>query len=414
MTTNQPKRTALALIVACWLLLLGVPLSRQLEQGHLGLWTWSNTASGTAGIWELDHRLLAALDGFERRLEEGSYLLGRALPWVQEVLTAWGGVGNEQVYLGQDGWLIYRPGFDYLFGPPFLDPGVLERRRRATPSWQPVVEPDPRPALFDLARQLGERGIRLLVLPVPTKPSIHPEALAPEVELSAPAQNPSFDAFCAELEASGISVFDPAPLLFGLARQEAAFLQSDSHWSPSAVDVVAAALADWLGELGLVAPEGPPRWSRHNSKIMGRGDLGRLLRLPEGKLKRGLPVLEETVEVAVVADRTGRLWRSDRRAEGLLLGDSFTNVYSVSELGWGSGGGLAEQLAFYLQSPVDRLAIQDGSATEIRRRLAAEIAGGRDRLRGKRWVVYQIAVRELAVGDWQRVELGAPRSPENR
>ena len=73
------------------------------------------------------------MDAFERGLEDAS-TLRRALPAAQQLMSAWGGVGNEQVYLGRDGWLFYRPGVDYLTGPGFLSPAVLERRRRSGPS----------------------------------------------------------------------------------------------------------------------------------------------------------------------------------------------------------------------------------------------------------------------------------------
>lgn len=392
---------------ASLLLLIGVPVWRHFDAGHRSLWELPPTMVGEGSLPELDHRLLAAIDGLERGLEEGSPILDHALPWIQGLLTGLGGVGNEQVYLGREGWLVYRPGFDHLLGPPFLDLKVLERRRRATPGWQAPIEPDPRPALLDFAEQLERRGIRLLVMPVPTKLSIHPEILGGGRGGGAPFQNSSLATLLVELESSGIETFDPAPALFELADAEPAFLKSDSHWSPAAVDAVARRLAARLLELDPGLEGLAQRWIRQSSEIRGRGDLGRLLSLDRGGVASRHAVLEEAVEVAGVVDRGGRWWRSDRRGSVLLLGDSFTNVYSVAKLGWGQGAGLAEQLAFHLEAPIDRLAIQDGSATRVRRRLADELTSGRNRLRGKRWVVYQVAVRELSSGDWQRVELGA-------
>jgi alginate O-acetyltransferase complex protein AlgJ len=102
----------------------------------------------------------------------------------------------------------------------------------------------------------------------------------------------------------------------------------------------------------------------------------------------------------------------------LLLGDSFSNVYSDraafargAGLDWGSGAGLAEQLSFALGRPVDRIVRNDDGAFATRRELAAELARaaarGRDRLAGVRAVVWQFAERELAFGDWRPVELVA-------
>jgi hypothetical protein len=99
-----------------------------------------------------------------------------------------------------------------------------------------------------------------------------------------------------------------------------------------------------------------------------------------------------------------------RFAEVLVLGDSFTNIYSMEELGWGTSAGLAEQLAFALQRPVDRIAQNDAGSNATRRLLSRELARGTDRLAGKKVVVWQFAMRELAFGDWPLLpmEVGSP------
>ena len=199
----------------------------------------------STGFVLASRRLKQRLEDFERRLEEESHLRAMALPNVQVLLAAAGGVGNESVYLGQDDWLILRAGFDYLTGPQFLDPRRLELRRRDAPAWQPAPRPDPRPAILDFHRQLAARGIRLLLLPAPTKPMIHPESLRAGLADSAATtyslQNPSFDAFRTELEAQGVEIFDPAPTLLANLRETGRkqYLRTDSHWTPVGVDAVA-------------------------------------------------------------------------------------------------------------------------------------------------------------------------------
>ncbi|MCP5118094.1 MAG: hypothetical protein GY953_45345, partial [bacterium] len=76
---------------------------------------------------------------------------------------------------------------------------------------------------------------------------------------------------------------------------------------------------------------------------------------------------------------------------------------------WGTGAGLAEQLSFHLQRPVDRVAINAGGVAATRQRLVQDLAAGRDRLAGKKVVVWQFAIRTLAVGDWELVDLGPVR-----
>ncbi len=75
----------------------------------------------------------------------------------------------------------------------------------------------------------------------------------------------------------------------------------------------------------------------------------------------------------------------------------------------GVGAAWCEQLSYYLGRPVDRLALNSGGALNTRQRLAQDLATGNDRLAGKKVVVYQFAMRELAIGDWRLIALGGGR-----
>ena len=91
--------------------------------------------------------LMAAMDRFEDRLGEQSFLRRWLLPRLQWRLAASLGLGNEQVYVGREGWLFFRPDLDYVIGRGFLDSPVQEARRRSGDAWLPAPEPDPIPAL---------------------------------------------------------------------------------------------------------------------------------------------------------------------------------------------------------------------------------------------------------------------------
>ncbi len=350
----------------------------------------SQRALHAAGPRTANAVLLDALQSTEHRLEEVSPLRS-LLPAVQWLTTALLRAGNQQVAVGRAGWLFYQPELDHLLAPGFLEPEVLRRRRGAKD-----VEPDPRPALRGLADDLRARGIGLLVLPVPVKPAIHPERFAAGAR--PPLENPSYSALLQQLEAAGIQVFDPTPLLVDAARSagEPQYLSRDTHWTPAAMERVATALGDRLTALGLPALSVSERWVRGERRTSGAGDLVELLELPRGQTD--FP--PETVTIHPVAAEDGSPWRPDPRADLLLLGDSFTNVYSQAGLGWGDGAGLAEQLSFHLGRAVDRLAVNAGGAAEARRRLLAALADDPQRLDGKRWLVYQFSARELSLGDW--------------
>jgi alginate O-acetyltransferase complex protein AlgJ len=76
-------------------------------------------------------------------------------------------------------------------------------------------------------------------------------------------------------------------------------------------------------------------------------------------------------------------------------------------LGWGASAGLTEQLSLALRQPVDALLRNDAGAHATRELLVKDAAQGRDRLAGKKLVVWQFAMRELAVGDWKILKIPA-------
>jgi alginate O-acetyltransferase complex protein AlgJ len=356
---------------------------------------------GAAALAELNRGLLSALTEAEDVLEETSLLRERALPRLQWAQTAMLGIGNEQAYIGRDGWLFFRADVDYVLGPGFLEPGVLARRARGGDVAEDPPVPDPRPALAAFDDQLAERGIRLIVMPTPVKPTIHPEAFSARVDSTiAPIQNPSFDQLVADLTALGIDVFDPAPIMAAAARGgQAQFLETDTHWTPGAVELIAGNLADVVRK-ELPVPAERYGYSSREIVVDGSGDIAAMLRLPRGsELFPG-----ERVRLRTILEPGGRSWRPPTTAEVLVLGDSFTNVFSDPDLGWGAGGGLAEQLSFELDRPVARLALNAGGAAASRLALGRDARGGRDRLARVKVVVYQFATRELAQGNWPVLE----------
>jgi alginate O-acetyltransferase complex protein AlgJ len=354
--------------------------------------------SAAAGFFAGNRALATAAAEIERAFDRDSAAARAMRPPVQALLTGLLGVGNEQAYPGRAGWVLFRSDFDYLTGPGFLAPSQLAARPGA----------DPRDAILGLNRALAERDIALLLLPVPVKPAVHPESLGGDPAL-APLRNPSELALFAELGRAGVAWLDPAPELAARARAgEPQYLRGDSHWRPEAVERVAALAA---ARLRALLPLPPPTvgCEREPQRIAGRGDSVALLGLP------AWAPLDAAEEVAVrrVLGSGGAPWRATRGAPVLLLGDSFSNVFSQPELGWGEGAGLAEQLACALGLPVDRIALNAGGARGAREELSRELARGVDRLAGVRVVLWQFAARELAAGDWTPLELPRPTAPRD-
>lgn len=335
-----------------------------------------------------------------RRIDEWSekdLSIGRRLRSpVQRFLLTRLRYGNAQVRAGRDGWLFYEREIDALTGPPFLDRGATERTRLG----------DPEAVIRDLAADLRARGLGLALVPVPAKSAIEAARLLGRRAPDAALHNPSCAELARRLEPEGIVLFDPAPLLVEMARTgEPAYLRTDSHWRPEAVDRVAAAMAREIFARGVLPEPTAPRFRRTAEIRVGHPDLVRLLGLPI----EGVGPLYEAVTVQVVRDLAGEIFVPSDALDApiLLLGDSLAGNYGWGGQGYGSGAGLAEQLAFHLQTPVQAILEPASGRLDSRERLADFVRHGHDPLVGKRLVILEFAERELAIGPWRPARLPA-------
>jgi len=339
---------------------------------------------------------------FESALEEDSWLLKALGPKVEHVLIGMLGSGSRDVYCGRDGWLFFRPTIEYLTGPGFLDPEALKSRARTGADSKEAVQPDPVRAIVDFRDQLARRGIELVVLPSPAKATIYPERFSARyAQLAAPLHNPSFPEFLRRLEAKGVRVFDPAPLLLQAKGKQELFLKTDTHWTPAGTELVAGHLADYLAKNRLLSDSTPGSYRPVAASVENAGDLAAMLKM--SKTSYGYP--KERVEIHQIRQADGTPWSSSRDAEVLFLGDSYANIFSLDGMGWGTGSGLVEQLGFHLRRPVDSIVINDKGSFTTRQQLGNQLKRGEDRLAGKKVVVYEFAARELALGNWKLIDL---------
>lgn len=268
---------------------------------------------------------------------------------------------DGQLYLRQDVQHVHRRSF--LASP--------QGSGSSTRNWNPL------PAITDFHQQLKDRGIRLILLPLPSKATLPDGAIEPVV-------NEGYYEFLRILKSEHqIEVVDVLPLLVSMSTQgESPFLRGDSHWSPKGMARVARLVADRTSvQLPISAYETIDR------KLTLTGDLAQV---------RG-PGYEDQITSRMVLESNGQLWKPRPKAPYLLLGDGFTNIYSKPGNGWGKGAGLAETLSLEMGTPTDRLSTTDNGAFGSREVLAMNP----ERLANKSVVVWQFAVRELSFGDWK-------------
>jgi SGNH hydrolase-like domain, acetyltransferase AlgX len=414
-TTAISRSLAVALSVFFLAAVFLVPLGQyvfDLRNGTTVSFTLESGAARSPGetfFAAIDRRntaILESISQLENTLEEESLLRKAFLPPLQYLFLRFFDKGNDKAIPGRDGWLHFAPALDSLVGPPFLDPHQLQTRAEAHKLWEKPIQSDPLAAIIDFKNQLTARGIALIVVPVPVKAAIQPEKISARM-VARPLANRSWPLFVRILRESGVRLYDPRPVLSRFAKEHGdAYLPTDTHWSPGAMQAVAEELA------GLISTEfpqisGKAALQAQPQTVFGQGDIARMLTLPE---KANLYPGRE-VHIRRILTAQQEFWQPDSNGEILLLGDSFTNIYSIEALGWGVGAGFAEQLSHLLQTPLDLLARNDSGAYVTREMLAGELARGRDRLAGKKLVIWQFAERELALGDWRRLalQLGKPR-----
>ncbi len=339
----------------------------------------------------------------EAKLIESSWASSELRPRVQGFLTAHLRAGNSQVVVGSDGDLFFRKDCEYVIGEGFLDPERIRRR-----SSMNGLQSDPVRAIVDFRDQLAGFGVDLMVVPVPVKPVFSGAALLGSGGRRGDEnirQNASFELFKTRLLEAGVFIYDPSLILSARARSmgERQFLLTDTHWKPEAMEAVAKGVAEAVGDrLGgqVLKDSGAVPQRLAPVEVRALGDTFALLGLGKAQ-KLWTP---ETVAIHPVGVQ-GAFWRGNARSDVLLLGDSFCNIYSVPGMGWGEAAGFAEQLSVALGRSVDEITRNSDGAFATRQMLQREMLSGRNRLAGKRIVVWEFAVRELMFGDWKQLPL---------
>jgi hypothetical protein len=370
-----------------------------------------NSNSVIDRMFKANRALLHDINTYEDALTDDSFMTETLLPPAQSFLTGILGVGNEKAYLGKNRWLFYRPAVDYLIGAGFLDRKRLIARAMSGTEWQPAPQPDPMIAIFQFQKQLAARGIQLIVMPVPVKPMIHPEKFSIRYEqFNEVLQNPSYRRLMLELENPELffkryeeflrsyqkvpvekarrswywqfiealeelqdakeDILKNRVLLFDIGSDLAEqkknsgmpqYLETDTHWRPETVRWAAIKLKDLVESNIKLSAKKTIKYTRTSKRISNLGDIALMMKLPSDQKLFS----RQEIDFYQV-NRGNHLWRPNMTAEILLLGDSFSNVYSLNEMGWGETGGLAEQLSYALKRPVDAIIRNDSGAYATR------------------------------------------------
>jgi hypothetical protein len=257
-------------------------------------------------------------------------------------------------------------------------------------------------AVVSFRDQLAERGIHLLVVPVPNKASVYPDMLTRQARKKDEPVNAGTIEVMRRLREAGVEVVD----LFALFEQARAasshgeatkyYLAQDSHWSPDGVRLAAKAVARRLIDLGWVE-RGQTEYALKSVTIERRGDILKMIQVPQIE-KQFEP--EHINSTQVINRETNQPYHDDPNSEVLVLGDSFLRIYSQDEPG---GAGFVEHLAYEVGFALAAIVNDGGASTLVRQQLARNPG----LLANKKVIVWEFVERDIRFGTegWQIVPL---------
>ena len=290
--------------------------------------------------------------------------------------------GNRNVRIGKDGWLFLDDAIESLTGQgPFHDEPFPFKKDGNSPV----------NAIKRFADQLDNFGARLILVSIPSKAMIYPEKINHNIK--GPISHPDAQRLVSELNSlPNLDVLDLTRSLFNLKKDKKVFLKQDTHWTPEAMEEAAKIIANHIKSIDINMDE----VNLNPKQKEGRkayGDLVEKINIWDDAFN------QESVIAKPIKGNT-----RDRNSEIILLGDSFTNIYSSNEgLGWGNNAGLPEHIASNVGTPIDVISINGGGATEVRKKLAQRRGSSED-MKNKKVVIWAITCRDLFLSQEQCID----------
>lgn len=248
-------------------------------------------------------------------------------------------------------------------------------------------------AMASFQKQLAEKGVQLLVVPVPAKAAIYPDKLmtgSSGVRPLAP--------FLALLKEAGLKTVD-LDTAFRTARLQAKvplYCATDAHWSPAGIAMAAGEITKALKSDPALAPllkgHGP---ADITSQLKIKGDLTAAASL------QTTPA--ESLTVTWPLGTAGKGSKADPAAPIVLLGDSHTMVFTDGEsLGMHcEGGGLREHLEARLGASLAQISNQNSGGDGARRLLRQRELSNPDYWKDRKLVIWVFSEREFTAGKWR-------------
>ena len=262
--------------------------------------------------------------------------------------------------------------------------------------WADVVsnpgKEDPIPYMVEFKDALAEKGVELMVVPIPMKASIYPDHFDASFGPGDPyALRPLYE----KMRAEGLDVLDLEPILGALRATGKLYCEQDAHYSPRACEIIAASLAKKIKAKAWADSMTADAIVRSEpTEIRITGDL-----------VVGTDFASKTSEEALKVLFAGHAGSGskpepadpDPASPILLFGDSHTLVFQegASTGMHCQGAGLLDQLQFELQSRVDHYGQKGSGTVQARKALYGKVRSAPGFWEGKKLVIWVFSCREF-------------------
>ena len=298
------------------------------------------------------------------------------------------------VVFGNAGWLFFAPELRSMSIGQFWGDAAKEVSRASN-----LAFADPLPAILDFKAQLDSAGISLIFVPIPAKATIYPDKVVGALRCGVTVRTDEHHLkFYDILREHGVNVLDLTPLFLQNRFTNAGpvYCKQDTHWSGQACVLAAEAIAKAIGVPSWAAEIPKQSMQIETRTVEITGDLWKELG-DENLQKEQLRLTYVKGEAGASRSGVGASWRA---SPVVLLGDSHNLVFHAGGDMHAQGAGLPDHLTYQLGFPVDVVAVRGSGATPSRLNLFRR----RDKLKGKRVVIWCFSVREFTEGQgWRKV-----------
>jgi len=301
---------------------------------------------------------------------------GKKSSFIEGVRKWIGRYPKEQMGLvGKDGWLFFRRSAEVLTK---TDSQMQSRISEAVDH------------ITGFKKYLEKKGVNFLFVLIPDKEMVYFDKLSDEIPL------PKIDLISTyqrelqkRLQESGVEIIDLLPEFLEAKEEDSShneflYQKNDTHWSNRGIMITAELISKRIREYSWYEKEEKTDYFTTDTLFERSGDI--VERLPDDIRNQYHPYQVLARQVFDVTDKI--LFKSDRFAPVMLVGDSFTGAFETVDC---KGAGVGAHIAAKVRMPIDIITSWGGGPLVPNKALRMR----QDEIQSKHLVIYLMVSRDI-------------------